>query len=133
MNWKSILAYAALLFLPQCGVGFLSGFFDLGGLVNAWTLLSFLLCAALFAHLALRVAQHRLAHACLVLVVYAALSDMLMRLLPSDPTDEPALFVIVEWLHLLASATSGLLVGWQLRRANDRRSSGHGRDTRPPA
>lgn len=133
MNWKSILAYAALLFLFQCGVGFLSGFFDLGGLVNAWTLLSFLLCAALFAHLALRVAQHRLAHACLVLVVYAAVSDMLMMLLPSDLTDEPAFFVVMEWLQLLAAAAFGLLAGWQLRRANDRRGSDHDRDTRPPA
>lgn len=30
MNWKSILAYAGLLFLLQCCVGFFSGIFDLG-------------------------------------------------------------------------------------------------------
>ncbi|MET7143151.1 hypothetical protein M3S04_16065 [Xanthomonas sp. PPL139] len=131
MNWKAILAYAALLFLLQCGVGLLSGLFDLGGLVNAWNFLSFLLCAALFAHLALHVAQHRLAHACLVLVVYAAVADVVAALLPADMTDEPAIFVILEWLELLAGAASGLLVGWQIRRANLRQRSGHEGDTRP--
>ncbi|WP_017907692.1 hypothetical protein [Xanthomonas sp. SHU 199] len=121
MHWKSIFAYAALLFVLQCSVGFLSGLFDLGGLVNAWTLLSFLLCAALFAHLALRVVQHRLAHACLILVIYAAFADVLAALLPPDMTDEPAMFVAVEWLQLLASAGLGLLVGWVFRRAADQR------------
>lgn len=121
MHWKSIFAYAALLFALRCGVGFFSGLFETGGLVNAWTLLSFLLCAALFAHLALRVAQHRLAHACLILVIYAAFADVLAALLPPDMTDEPAMFVALEWLQLLASAGLGLLVGWVLRRAADQR------------
>ncbi|WP_267100123.1 hypothetical protein [Xanthomonas sacchari] len=98
-------------FVLRCGIRFFSGLFEIGGLVNAWTLLSFLLCAALFAHLALRVAQHRLAHACLILVIYAAFADVLAALLPPDMTDEPAMFVAVEWLQLLASAGLGLLVG----------------------
>ncbi|AJC46778.1 hypothetical protein [Xanthomonas sacchari] len=121
MRWKSIFAYAALLFVLQCGVGFFSGLFDLGGLVNAWTLLSFLLCAAFFAHLALRVAQHRLAHACLILVVYAVFADVLAALLPPDMTDEPAMFVALEWLQLLASTGLGLLIGWVFRRAANQR------------
>ncbi|MDQ1091508.1 hypothetical protein QE400_000921 [Xanthomonas sacchari] len=120
MNWKSILAYAALLFLFQCGVGFLSGLFDLGGLVNAWTLLSFLLCAALFAHLALRVAQHRLAHACLALVVYAAV-DVVAALLLPGLGEVPTMFVILEWLQLLSSTGCGLLIGWLFRRSADQR------------
>ncbi|MCI2261160.1 hypothetical protein [Xanthomonas indica] len=121
MNWKAILAYAALLFLFHCGVGFLSGLFDLGGLVNAWTLLSFLLCATLFVHLALRVAQHHLAHACLVLVVYAAVADVVAALLPPDLGDVPTMFVILEWLQLLASTGCGLLIGWLFRRSADQR------------
>ncbi|WP_440985257.1 hypothetical protein ACM9XA_14575 [Xanthomonas sacchari] len=121
MNWKAILAYTALLFLFQWGTGIASGLFDPLGWINAWTLLSFLLCAALFAHLALRVAQHRLAHACLILVIYAAFADVLVALLPPDMTDEPAMFVALEWLQLLASAGLGLLVGWVFRRAADQR------------
>ncbi|MDY4284595.1 hypothetical protein [Xanthomonas sp. LF06-19] len=89
--------------------------------MNAWTLLSFLLCAALFAHLVLRVAQHRLAHACLILVIYAAFANVLVALLPQYTTDEPAMFVALEWLQLLASTGLGLLVGWVFRRAADQR------------
>jgi len=118
MNWKSILAHAAALFLFEYSVGFASGLFDLGGLVNAWNLLSFLLCAALFAHLALRVSQRRLAHACLVLVVYAALATVAAALLPPRLTGEATLFVILEWLQLLATAACGLLVGRRLRRTS---------------
>ncbi|WP_267112604.1 hypothetical protein [Xanthomonas sacchari] len=121
MNWKAILAYTALLFLFQWGTGIASGLFDPLGWINAWNLLSFLLCAALFAHMTRRVAQHRLAHACLILVIYAAFADVLAALLPPDMTDEPAMFVAVEWLQLLASAGLGLLVGWVLRRAADQR------------
>lgn len=117
MNWKAILAYAAVLFLFQSSAGFASGFFDIGRLVNARDPLSFLLCAALFAHLTLRVPRHRLAHACLVLAVYAAGANMVAPLLPSDLTDEPTLSVILEWLQLLAAAGCGLIIGWQLRRA----------------
>lgn len=121
MHWKSIFGYAALLFVLQCSVGFHSGLFGLGGLANAWTLLSFLLCATLFAHLALRVVQHRLAHACMVLVVYAVFADVVAALLPPDMTDEPAMSVALEWLQLLASTGLGLLVGWVFRRAADQR------------
>ncbi|WP_295952115.1 hypothetical protein [uncultured Xanthomonas sp.] len=121
MNWKAILAYAALLFLFQCGAGIASGFFDLFGWINAWNLLSFLLCTALFAHMTRYVVQHRLAHACLILVIYAVVADLLAGLLPSDMTNEPAMFVALEWLQLLASAGLGLLVGGVFRRAADQR------------
>ena len=69
----------------------------------------------------LRVAQHRLAHACLILVIYAAFADVLVALLPQYTTDEPAMFVALEWLLLLASTGLGLLVGWVFRRAADQR------------
>ncbi|MBB5878532.1 MULTISPECIES: hypothetical protein [unclassified Xanthomonas] len=119
MNWKAILAYTALLFLIQCGTGIASGFFDPLGWINAWNLLSFLLCAALFAHMTRRVAQHRLAHACLILAMYAVFADVVAALLPPDMTDEPAMFFALEWLQLLASTGLGLLVGWVFRHAAD--------------
>ncbi|MCI2244331.1 hypothetical protein L3067_06870 [Xanthomonas sp. PPL568] len=118
MNWKAILAYTALLFLFQCGTGFASGFFDR---INAWNVLSFLLCAALFAHMTQRVTQHRLAHACLILAIYAVVADLLAALLPPDTTGEPTLFVILEWVQLLASAGFGLFVGWLFRRRPKKR------------
>ncbi|NIJ73859.1 MULTISPECIES: hypothetical protein [unclassified Xanthomonas] len=87
------------------------------GLVNAGSILSFLLCAALLAHLARRVAQHRLAHACLVLVVYAAQAAVVAALSPPEPT----ILFILEWLQLLASTGFGLLVGWLFQPVADQR------------
>ncbi|MDV0438645.1 hypothetical protein [Xanthomonas sacchari] len=121
MNWKAILAYTALLFLFQCGTGFASGFFDPLGWIDAWNVLSFLLCAALFAHMTQRVTQHHLAHACLILAIYAVIADLLAALLPPDTTGEPTLFVILEWVQLLASAGVGLLVGWLFLRRPEQR------------
>lgn len=121
MNWKAIPAYTALLFLFQCGTGIASGLFDPLEWINAWNLLSFLLGAALFAHMSRRVTQHRLAHACLILAIYAVFADVLAALLPPDMTDEPALFVILEWVQLLASAGLGLFVGWLFQRRPEQR------------
>ncbi|WP_295969221.1 hypothetical protein [uncultured Xanthomonas sp.] len=100
-----------------CGVGCFSGIFDLGGLVNAGTILSLLLCAALFGHLARRAAQHRLAHACLYLVACAAQATVVAALSPPEPT----VLLILEWLQLLASTGFGLLVGRLFQPVADQR------------
>ena len=118
MNWKAIIIYGACLSIADFAVGFAAGFFGAKPLFSAWDLASFVICTALFAHLAIRNRVRPLAHACLVLafygVIWLALAALELALLGSVP---PLLLIGLDWLGLIVSMAIGISIGSALRPA----------------
>ena len=109
MNWLRICSYAACLFLAQWALGLALGLFSPNSF--AWSaagdLVSFLICAAIFAHFAGRQKYRPFLHAVLALLLYCVLSFIVGEALTYFIGSIPLIQLVKEWLSLIAA----LLVG----------------------
>ena len=121
INWSKILIYASVLFFAQFAIGFAEGWFSPGVIDTSHiqivllfvlsTLTSFVVCTALFAHMAIYQANRPYLHAGLSLVLYGAaffgLSVILKPLLGSAPT----LLIYFGWLTDITGLLAGVFIG----------------------
>jgi len=118
INWREIITYGFCLFIAQVSFGFAVGFFfpHVGVPFHAGDIASFLVCLAIFAHLASRHSSRPFFHACLALGFYYALS------LPFDATiwallgGVPISLMVQELLSLIAAMLAGVGLSYVLRR-----------------
>ena len=125
MNWAKITKHAASLLIVQVAIGFVEASFTPKN-VNAHTYLllgsaiaSFVVCGAIFAHLAARQASQPLAHAWLTLILQVVAASLLLQALADWPGSTPLLLVALEWLVLICALLAGTAVGSHVRRSTE--------------
>ena len=117
MNWGKITKYAAVLFVAQVAVGFVTASVSSSDVTSGVALLaisstiSFLVCGAIFAHLAARQPIKPFAHAWAALALQAVAAIVLWQLLAQLAGSPPSLLIILEWLVLIGALLVGTSIG----------------------
>ncbi len=123
MNWNRITAYAAALFIAQITIGFLEGLFFIPDSTDAIfryliasSVVSFVVCGGIFAHLAARQPSRPFAHGMTALILQIAVASILARTLPGWLGNAPLVYVFINWMVLVCALLVGTAVGSSLRR-----------------
>jgi len=126
VNWGRITKYAAALFVAQVAIGFLEGSFAPADVSAGIVLLlisstaSFLVCGAIFAHLAARQPAKPFAHAWAALALQAVAAFVLWQLLAYLAGSTPSLLIVLEWLIVIGALLAGTWIGSSRRRHSGR-------------
>ena len=118
MNWRKVLTYAACLFVADWTIGIADGYLFPGNraLFSAGDAVSFVVSAAIFAHLAIRQYVRPLSHAFLASIICCAASFALGTALSGLFGSVPFLLVVFGWLGLIAAMLVGVSIGSVFRR-----------------
>ena len=122
MNWAKITSHAAALLIVQVAIGFIEASFtpkQANGhtyLLLGSALASFVMCGAIFAHLAARQPSRPFSHAWLTLILQAVVASLIVQALADWSGNTPLLLVALEWLVLMCALLAGTAIGSQLRR-----------------
>jgi hypothetical protein len=118
VNLGTIVKYAVALFAVQFLLGFLEGALfpvEISSLVGG-SLVSFLACAGVFAHLFFRQAIRPFAHAWLALFLTVVVSTLISYSLARWLGSTPPILVLLEWVVVACSLVAGSVVGSNMRR-----------------
>jgi uncharacterized membrane-anchored protein len=125
VNWGKITKYAAALFVVQVAAGFLEGYFSpaetsdiraaVASLIGG-SLISFVACAAVFAHLSANQPFRPLAYAWLALLLQVAAGTLLSLAFARWLGNTPPILVLLEWLVQVCALVAGTSIGSNLLR-----------------
>ena len=117
MNWKRIIAFAALLFVAEVLVGFIAGGFS-GTDVTAFrrrlavsVCLSLALSGAVFSAMSYRQAHRPFLHALSALLLMAVLSLALAAAFPALLGSTPIVLIALDWVTLAVALIIGTSFG----------------------
>ena len=102
MNWGKITKYAAILFVAQVAIGFFTASSPSTDLISGIAMLvisstaSFLVCGAIFAHLASGQLIKPFAHAWAALVLQAVAAVVLWQILAHLAGSSPSLLIVLD-------------------------------------
>jgi len=121
VNWGKIAKYAAALFAAQFAIGLLEGSFSPTGVSTGVPVLllsaaaSFVLCGAVFAHLAAHQKFKPFAHAWGALLLHVSVASGLTQVLAGWLGKASPLLLALEWLVLVCALVAGTALGSTLR------------------
>jgi len=126
INWSKIVIYSSVLFFAQSAIGFLEGFLSPGANdttheeIGLWfalsNLITIIVAASLYAHLAIYQASRPLVHASLSLALYGAASLGLFLVLKPLLGLAPTVLILLNFLVLIPGVLAGLFIGIAIRR-----------------
>lgn len=121
MNWRKIGKYAGGLLFAQFVIGFFEGFYfrpSVAALLGA-AAASFVVCGAIFTHLAAHQPLRPFAHACAALLLQEAMGSavwlLLALALPDWLGTLPGLRIILGWFVLGCALAAGITLGINLQ------------------
>lgn len=116
MNWRKIVLYSTALFVAAFAIGFLEGSFEpsVARLLGS-AAASFIVCAAIFAHLAARQPSRQFIHAWAALLLQVVVGSVLAHVLMDWPGSAHPLIIVLEWFVLVCALAIGTVLGINLR------------------
>jgi len=122
MNWGTIAKYAATLLIAELAIGFVASssiatdaFAGIRSLLLS-SAASFLICGAIFAHLAARQPIRPFAHAWAALITQAAAAFVVWWVLARWADSSLSFLIVFEWLVLIGALLVGTWTGIRLGR-----------------
>jgi hypothetical protein len=118
VNWGRIALYAAALLVAQVAIGFLeSSLASIGATqLVASSVISFLACGAIFAHLAAQQCFKPFLHAWAALILQSLAGAALLFALTRRLDNVPPVTLAIEWLVLVCALMAGTALGPSWRR-----------------
>ncbi len=117
MNWKRIIAFAALLFVSQILVGFVDGGYSRTSVAAAWRALALSLCLSftlsvvVFSALSFRQEHRPFLYALSALLLLMTVSVALVTAFPAWLGGTPGLLVVLDWTALVLALVVGTILG----------------------
>jgi hypothetical protein len=121
MKWREVLKYAVALFVAQCAIGFLEGYFSpqSSPVLLAGAVASLVVCGAIFVHLGAYQPDRPFLYAWAALLLQVAAGSLLVEVLARSMSliGRTSLFLILlELVVCICALVIGTFLGTKLRK-----------------